>query len=196
MLGLAGWGYYKYQQPRLIQSQTNSISEKVQPMSVEQITNESVDAEWRLLSNEQLLAMTSKEKYLTIFPDFPIRLQEVVDLTGDGLDEGIFTGDGGNNDLSFIVMKNTDGSTSIAKQKNKNGSIEATNLLSVGRVMVSAEWKLLPSEHSFYTVGKYNDGTSDKQICSEVQAYTWNPLTKIFEWNESLSAKYTEQVCK
>src|SRR3990167_7163080 len=149
------------------------------------------------ISSTNLFAISSKEN-IYLVPDFGVTLGETIDLTGDGLDEGIFGGNGGNNELSFIMVKGSDGKNFVAKQKNKDGTIYPVRLGSVGRVMVQERYELLPNEHGFYTASlSYNEAT-DKFKCNTngVSAYSWNSSTKLFEWNQVLTAKYTAQICK
>src|SRR3989344_21306 len=74
------------------------------PISQPSISNTTVVAEWKSLSSSNLFAISSKEN-IYLVPDFGVTLAETIDLTGDGLDEGIFGGNGGNNELSFIMVQ-------------------------------------------------------------------------------------------
>ena len=139
------------------------------PISQPSISNTTVVAEWKSLSSSNLFAISSKEN-IYLVPDFGVTLGETIDLTGDGLDEGIFGGNGGNNELSFIMVKGSDGKNFVAKQKNKDGTIYPVRLGSVGRVMVQERYELLPNEHGFYTASlSYNEATY--VICSSPYSF-------------------------
>jgi hypothetical protein len=159
------------------------------------LSNVNVVAEWKSFSSDALFALASQENiYLNQGTD--IQLTETVDLTGNGIDEGIFCGDGGNNGVCFVMIKGDDGKNVVAKWKGPDGTITPISLLSVGRVRVSSSYQLLPSEHAFYTVSKSNDGEGGEFECDGgVVAYSWDSSTKLFEWNQALSTKYTNLVC-
>lgn len=134
--------------------------------------------------------------------DFGVHFSQSVDLTGDGIPEGIFDGNGGNNTAATILISNSDG-VSVAKAKNKNGTISPVYVYSVGRVAVNENYKFIPNENGFYMVSKSLDENADNSdsshfICASgaVSAYQWNPKTSLFEWNSALTAKYTTIECK
>ncbi len=176
---------------------TNTAEPEVTSPSDTALLNDSAIAKWQSLSTAELLAQASLEN-IYLEPNSDINLSETFDLTGDGISEGIFEGNGGNNGITFILMKNAQGATSLAQQKNKDGSIYPVQLLSVGRVMVQETFKLLPSEHGFYTASLSNSNATGIFTCNTngVNAYVWNETTHLFEWNQALTAKYTAEVCK
>lgn len=206
IIGLGAFGYYQYNHNQQISSQVSiDIPATDQDQIVnttkeaaQKITNTSVGDQWRAMSSVDLLTISSKENLGLS----AITLTQTVDLTGDGIDEGIFTGNGGNSGVTFFLIKN-DTTISVARQKNKDGSIHPVALEYVGRAMVSENFKLLPSEKGFYTVSLSFDEDADSSDSSHfkcntnsVQAYQWNSSTKLFEWNQALTTKYTAEVCK
>lgn len=161
------------------------------------LSNATVRAEWQSHSSEYLFGVATNEG-LYLEPGSGVSLSQMVDLTGNGIDEGIFTGNGGNNGASFIMIKGDDGKSYVAKQKEKDGTIGPVYLVSIGRVMVSESFELLPSEQGYYTVSKSNTNeTTGEFTCNTngVKAYKWNVSTKMFEWNQSMTTKYTAKVC-
>lgn len=150
--------------------------------------------DWKTLSQKDILSLIPIE---TFVPESGIGLTKTVDLTGDGINEAVFTGNGGNNNLSIIIMRNSDNTFSVANEKNKNGSINPVELYEIGRVMVQEKFELLPSEHGFYTISLSYDQNTEKFECKEngVNAYIWNDMTKLFEWNQSLTLKYEKIAC-
>lgn len=126
-----------------------------------------------------------------------VSLSQSVDLTGDGVQEGVFVGDGGNSGVTFILIKDSNGQNVLARQKNRDGSITPVNLVSVGRVMVSESFKLIPQQNGFYTVSKSNANQDGYFVCNAdgVNAYVWSNTTSLFEWNQSLTYTYTSQEC-
>lgn len=159
------------------------------------LSNANVVAEWKSFSSDNLFGISSQEN-IHLMQGAGIQLTETVDLTGNGIDEGIFCGDGGNNGTCFIMIKGDDGKNFVAKWKGPDGTITPVSLLSVGRLRVSSSYQFLPDEKGFYTVSKSNDGDGGEFECDGgVVAYSWNSSTKLFEWNQALSTKYTNQVC-
>ncbi len=155
-----------------------------------------VNPDWQSISSSSTYNLATTAG-VSLSPGSSVSLSQSLDLTGDGIDEGVFSGDGGNSGMSFIVMKDLNGQNVLAKQKNKNGSISVVQLLSVGRAMVSESFKLIPEHNGFYTISKSNDSEGMGFNCNTdgVNVYSWNNSTKLFEWNQSLSLVYTEQEC-
>jgi hypothetical protein len=154
---------------------------------------------WQAVSKTELAAVVSAYPDLWFDKEMGLSLSQAIDLTGDGVPEGIVRGDGGNNDVSFILFANN-GSLSVAKQKNKNGTIEPVALYEIGRVQANASFQLLPNEHGFYTSSLVPDESSESVNfkCTDVSvnAYVWNPSTTLFEWNAALTATEHTKVCK
>lgn len=178
-------------------NQNNSIgSSNNSPVTSNPVIPISTNPNWSSVSSLSAYTLaTSDGIYLSSASG--VRLSESVDLNGDGIDEGVFSGDGGNSGVTFILMKDDDGQSVAAKQKNKDGTISSVNLSSVGRAMFSESFKLIPEQKGFYTVSKSNDGQGGNFECdlNSVNAYSWNASTKLFEWNQSLTAKYINQEC-
>ena len=182
---------------------TNKQSEKAPelPLSDAENTNKNVD--WAGLSQSELADAFFLEPDIFYEKESGLKLSRSVDLTGDGVLEGIFTGDGGNNSVSFILSKNTDGNIVALKQQDKDGSIIPISLYEIGRVMVYQNFKLLPGENGFYNVTMdYDESANNTESshfkCTEdsVNGYMWNPQTKLFAWNQELTTKYTKELCK
>lgn len=161
------------------------------------LSNTTVRAEWQSHSSDYLLGVATNAG-LYLEPGSGVSLSQMVDLTGNGIDEGVFTGNGGNNGASFIMIMGDDGKSYVAKQKEKDGSINPVYLVSVGRVMVSEGYELLPNEQGFYTVSKVNNEESGNFTCKQegVKAYKWNASSKLFVWNQAMTDKYNTEVCR
>ncbi len=164
--------------------------------SEDQVSNSDVRQGWQAISSSVLLNLATAQG-IGLESGSAVQLSEMIDITGDGLDEGIFTGNGGNSGMTFIMTRDSNGNNIIAKQKDRNGTIGPVQLLSVGRVMVSESYKLLPSIKGYYTVSKSNDGESGNFECNVngLNAYSWNSSTKLFEWNSGYTTTYTAEVC-
>jgi hypothetical protein len=161
-----------------------------------------IQPNWKNVSENDFVNLVSKEADAFFEKEFGLELSDEIDLTGDGINEAVVSGNGGNNGVSF-VLKKEGGNTIVLKQKEKDGSISPVALYEVGRVMVNVNFKLLPSEHGFYTASMIFDESANNTetshfICDEesINAYAWNETTQMFEWNQTLTTKYTKEVCK
>jgi hypothetical protein len=157
--------------------------------------------DWKSLSKEEIFKIIDGKVAIEPMPG--ISLSQSVDLTGDNINEGIFVGNGGNNDTSTILIRNNNGVISVAQQKNKDGKVYPVQLVSVGRVMVNESFKILPSDYGYYTLSLSFDDTVDNSESSHfkctddsLNAYKWNSTTNLFEYNASLTIKYKALVCK
>lgn len=175
----------------------NSNTTPIQNTPTNNQTNTTNSFNWSSVSNSKFAEIVSKDKDLYFIPEEGLKLTQTVDLTGDGIDEAIVSGNGGNSNVSFILMIDKAGNISVAKQKEKEGTTLAVSLVEVGRVNYQGIFKLLPEEHGFYTA--YLTATDiNKYGCDSgsVNAYVWSSTTRLFEWNQALTTKYTAQVCK
>lgn len=149
-------------------------------------------------SQEELLSLIDKQIYVEVSSGFSLK---ETDVTGDGLPEGIFTGNGGNNDASFILITDSKGEPELAKWRMEDGSVSVVSLLSVGRVAFQEGYVLVPEQQGFYLISKSLDRTQSEFesnfICNPGGApfFKWNERTELFEWNEELTALYTSEVC-
>ena len=180
----------------------NDISESVKTSSTQQVSPTSLKSiNWKSVP---ISTIENLAKKANLSMEGDLRLStESYDLTGDGSIEGIYSFPSGNSDTTIIALANSDGSTSLAKMKEKNGSIGIVVLYSVGRVSHSISYKFLPNERGFYVVSKDLDESADNSefshlICGDngVSAYQWNSKVGLFEYNSTLSAKYTAIECK
>lgn len=167
-------------------------------VDVAKVDNTKFDPKWDRLSKKEMVDIVSREKDAYFEVELGLNFSEEMDLTGDGINEAIIEGNGGNNGVSFILIKDTENNIKVAKQKSKNGAIDTVSLLSVGRAMLSEEYEFAPSENGFYTISKYFDEKTESFKCNNegVSFYRWNPQTKLFEWDSVLTKKYTTEVCK
>ncbi len=107
-----------------------------------------------------------------------LTFSQAIDLTGDGITEGIFTGDGGNNNVSFIFIQNPYGVLVPAKQKEEDGTIFTVALYEVGRVSVIQNFKLLPAEHGFYTSSLVLDESANNTKTSHFKCVESSVISK------------------
>jgi hypothetical protein len=190
-------GFFIIKKP---QNNNDLIDSKIDDsLDISKADDTNFDPKWDRLSKNEMVDIVSGEKDAYFETELGLNFSEEMDLTGDGIPEAIIEGNGGNNGVSFILIKNDKNDISIAKQKNKDGTISTISLLSVGRAMVSEGFELAPNDKGFYTVSKYYDEKIEKFKCNPdngLSFYSWNTQTNLFEWDSVLTKKYTTEVCK
>lgn len=175
---------------------TNNTTQITNSTQITQVTN---SPQWGKVTSQQIFTLLGPNNPFE--ESFGINLTQSIDLTGDGVTEGIFSGNGGNNELSLILLQEN-GVIRIAKMKDADGSVNYINLLYLGRVNFSRYWKILPEEKGFYRISKerinQTENYEGEMVCNENEsrAYKWNPATKLFEYSQSLTQKYITQECK
>ncbi len=150
-------------------------------------------SEWEKLSDQEIATIAGKELTEFCYTEMPLGFSEEIDLIGDNKQEALF-GCGAGNGTAYALFINDGNKTSIAQVKPKDGVVMPVTFFSKATAY-EVGFKLLPKEHAYYDYSKfYNDDT--KQYDCSARAYQWNSETKQFEWNESLSEKYTDQFVK
>lgn len=120
-----------------------------------------------------------------------------INLKGDDKKDLLIGRSGASSHLYFIFTRNNNGTISIAKQKNKDGSVVSILLGGGYGPDVQSSYELIPEEHGYYITNilikspASGFGVADYSCSSDsVNAYTWNSEQKLFEWNKTLSNKY------
>ncbi|MDQ3075828.1 MAG: hypothetical protein M3Q34_01740 [bacterium] len=187
----------------MVMTKNKQDSNLPETIIIEETASKSPSTNWKAVSPDELADVLSLEPDLFYVKESGLKLSESVDLTGDGVDEGVFTGDGGNNNVSFILTTNSHGTIVTTKQQEKDGSFAPVSLYEIGRAQVYQNFKILPTEQGFYKVtmdfdeSANNTETSHFKCTSDsVNGYVWNSQTKMFVWNREMSAKYTKELCK
>jgi hypothetical protein len=166
-------------------------------------TGSAISPNWNQYTKAQLGTIVSgSNPDLYYEKDYGLTLSQTVDFNGDGATEAVVTGNGGNNDVSFILMRNGDGVIRPTSMRLKDGTITPVALYQIGRVQVNENFKLLPAEHGFYTASLSLDESSEYSmgsnfVCRQdsVNGYQWDSQIGLFAWSQALTAKYTAQVC-
>lgn len=127
-----------------------------------------------------------------------ISFSTTVDLTGDTVPEGVYKIGSGATGSWFSVLKLDSARNPTAlKTKEKDGAIGIVSLTQSISATSSTNYKLLPDEHAYYTTETVNQSTtSTPKLSCSLNAYSWNVLTGEFEYSQTLTDKYTPEVCK
>ncbi len=172
------------------------------PTSNTATSNPVKQVNWKSVTSSSVFNLYKNAGLSVGSDDKPTLLQEV-DLTGDGTPEAMFSASTGNASSSAILMSNSDGSVSLAKTKGKDGKIEYAEVWEAGMATYSMGYKLLPNEKGFYTdLRSASSGEENGDViifrCNpdSIAAYQWNSKTNLFEYNSTLTAKYTAIECK
>lgn len=175
----------------------NDIPTQVKSNSTQQILTQptSNSVIWSSVPVSSIEAMFKKTG---IFFDSIPTLDQSIDMTGDGIKEGVYGAQAGNGAIELIALANTDGSISLANMKTKDGRIILAELDGYSSAGTSVGYKLLPESHGFYRISKTYNEQLDRLACTadSLDAYQWNSKTTLFEYNSALTAKYTAIECK
>lgn len=130
--------------------------------------------------------------------DAVVHFSDAVDLTGDGVPEGIFeTGQGATGNTVTIFKFDSAQKPIALKTKAADGSIATASLSEATSATYSVGYKILPDDHGYYeTETKNTSTTATPKLSCSLDAYSWNALTGQFEWSQTLTSQYTAQVCK
>lgn len=164
------------------------VVDKVMPAETEK------KFDWKTLAKSEIESAVYKNEETSSVTD--LKISESMDLTGDGVLEGIVVGSGGNNDTYFILSQNSRGEINVLKEQELDGSITLASLTSVSRVKNFAGFKLLPKENGFYSFSQSFDEEKGKWACGGVYAYKWSSASDLFVLDANLSAKYETEGCK
>ncbi len=197
VIGLGILIYYLYNQNKVILQQEKQIKVEQSMLNEEstqkQIDNTTVDTMWKELSKEDLIkfgknAGVYSDNYSMDVPHF----KEAIDLTGDGINEGVLEIEGPDSASYIILIQNENGTISIAQVKSESGTIAP---IIFGAWIAGPEYKLLPKENGFYVIS-YSDPFSNIVVtCTGLLAYKWNAQTRLFEFNQTLTTKYKAEDC-
>lgn len=172
------------------------------PSSVTTTSNSTKQVNWKSVTSSSVFNLY-KNAGLSVGDDDKPTLLKEIDLTGDGIPEAIFSASTGNASSSVILISNSDGSVSVAKTKDKNSKIGNAEVWEAGMATYSMGYKLLPNEKGFYTDSRSaSSGEENGDViifrCNpdSIAAYQWNSKTNLFEYNSTLTAKYTAIECK
>lgn len=181
-----------------IMDNRNDISIPVKSNSPQQVSTTTTTQKSVNWSTIPTAAVEALFKKTGIFFDSTPTLDQSIDLTGDGVNEGVYGAQAGNGGIELIAIANSDGSTSLAQMKTKDGKIILAELDSYGSAGTNESYKLLPEGRGFYRISRSYNEQLDRLACTtdSVDAYQWNPKTSLFEYNSALTAKYTAIECK
>lgn len=137
------------------------------------------------------------------FPDIkieltnPITIYKKLDITNDGIPEALVSlGSGGAATNLITLMRIEDDKPMVALFKQKDGKISPLVFIigsgGAGRYGYTVE--MLNNKNSIY-YGSYSKYGENTDYC-QVEWYQWNSQTKIFEYNEKLSAKMEQEYCQ
>ncbi|MBP6925744.1 MAG: hypothetical protein KBC22_01655 [Candidatus Pacebacteria bacterium] len=153
---------------------------------------------WQNIPSDDIVALVQGAD-IDVMLEQPISLSTSIDLTGDGVEDAVFNGIGGNAGVSFILI-NDNGQPIIAQQRDESGRISPVALEQVGRAAVAMGYELLPAENGYYILERGLDQSQDNSefsnfVCEALDVYVWNESMRLFEWNQQLSDQYYTQEC-
>jgi hypothetical protein len=158
------------------------------------LKSESLDNSWKAISLEKVWSLIETKKDVFFLKDFGIKLINTFDITGDGIVDAVYQGNGGQNE-AIILLTYKDNNIDFLEYKTKDGNIYPVYLVSYQHASGAADYKILPDEHAFYETTSYVSSGSDDSVqfvCRKdsFATYQWNPNTNLFEYNQLLTQKY------
>ncbi len=147
----------------------------------------------------------SKNEIITAFKNDPskeinqsiISFVQEVDLTGDGISEGLYvTGEGATGNSVTIFGRDVSGEIIALKQKQIDEKLYLATLTQASGAQYQNGYMLLPKESGFYIFSKNNVGVDKPAyVCNSFVAYKWSINNNQFEQNEELRQKYQNVEC-
>lgn len=153
-----------------------------------------------LLTGNKLIPYSAYDPHI----DEPIKVDAVGDINDDGVPEAIINVPWGGGAASWFVAIATiqDGKPALVKIKNKDGSISDAILLdagsagyAMGTTLDTSHKAIVYTSYGQNSDGSFNPVYSRGYATCGVDAYAWNPQTRVFEWNPALASKLKDQYC-
>ena len=128
-----------------------------------------------------------------------INIYKTSDITGDGIPEALVgLGQGGAYAGYLTLMRIENDKPAITQFKKKDGKISPLIFLEGSSVMNGATTVMLPEKNAIYQ-GSWSRATKEEPYGEfsdcKVEAYQWNPHTKIFDFNQNLSNEIRPFYC-
>jgi len=127
-------------------------------------------------------------------------IAQTKDITGDGVPEAlIYLGNSGAYTEYLTLIRLEKGKPVIARFKQKDGKVSPLIFLSGASVMNGESAIMLPEKSAIYA-GHWSrtvQGEPYGRLTNcKVEAYQWNPQTKLFEFSQSLSDEIRQDYCQ
>lgn len=183
---------------------------KLPPKSVNQplIPKVEIEPKEKVVDWEKLLPslMPNLQNLLqNTFPDTkyqlgekqPVSIHKQVDITGDGIPEALINLGTGGATIDFLTLMRIENDQPVyASFKKKDGVISPMifNVGAGGAGRYGSNVEMLPDKNAIY-YGEYSQYGESTDYCF-VDAYQWNPETKLFEYNPTLSKEIQKGYCQ
>ena len=185
------------QENKELQDKINELQNQIAQLQGQQGTQKSVN--W-----ESLIPIIRK----VIGPTFlgvkvegrgTINIYKTSDITGDGIPEALVgLGQGGAYAGYLTLMRIENDKPVVAQFKKKDGEISPLMFFEGSSVMNGATIVMLPEKNTIYQ-GSWSRTTKGEPYGEfsdcKVEAYQWNPHTKVFEFNQNLSDEIRPFYC-
>jgi hypothetical protein len=124
----------------------------------------------------------------------PISIEPVGDITGDGIPEALVSIGEGRADIS-ILMRIENNKPVIAQFRRDGNLLPRTRTFTTGATAAMAQGVYLLPERNVIYDGEWR-GIREGLIDCSTWAYQWNPQTKTFDFNQSLSSEIRIEFCR
>jgi len=171
---------------------TNTLTQQIPPVTSSEPTPKPVNWESLIPDIKIALKQAFPER---IFEDKYIDIIRKGDITGDGIPEVLVTTTCGAAYCESALMRLENDRPVVARIKQKNGEISYATFGvgggGAGRYWGAVEFK--EDKNMIYTA-HYSAYNKSDDFC-RAEVYQWNPQTKIFEFNISLSNEAGQDYC-
>ena len=127
--------------------------------------------------------------------NYPVRIVETADITGDGVPEAlVYLGGGGAYTDYVTVMRIEEGKAVVALFKEANGKVSAQIFLQGASARHGESVRVLPGQKAIYSMSTSTDDYGREDTCG-VAAYRWDAHRRIFISNMLLSKQIAKSNC-
>ncbi|MCD8528041.1 MAG: hypothetical protein LRY41_01785 [Candidatus Pacebacteria bacterium] len=164
------------------------------------VTNAQAVQLWNNLSSQSLYDQALASG-IWLEEGFGVNLSGVKDVTGDGVSEAIFTGNGGNADVSFIARALTPTTYEILRMKLENNTSETLSLMRKGVVTYSVGYRIKEDQCRIgiyqYAIDQIagNINCSSQDLPAQINGYIWNQNEGLFVWNTDYTQQLIQEIC-
>jgi hypothetical protein len=129
-------------------------------------------------------------------PYYSIGIRRTADITADGVPEAlVYLGTGGASTDEMTIMRIENGGPVVARFRRRDRKVSSMVLIEGVSVMHTDRVEMLPEEHVVYSL-HYNYGSNGELRECAVEAYQWNPDTKLFDYNRPLGKRLRQDTCR
>jgi len=154
------------------------------------------EVDWDSKTTEVATALTAAFPDLTIAERSEVSIASKEELTGDSQTEAlVFTGTGGASTDILTLVQIKDEVVRVLKWKKKDGTIAPVQLIEGAAALYDDSVGTSPSEDAIYQGSVVRNGDGEVTGCT-LDAYKWNSITELFEYDTAMSESVGTDYCE